>query len=137
MRMWVSRRQFAKFTSATLLTLAIALPSFAQITPTSPEERARATEAQMTDDERFGMIHGLMVFVLKLTGGSVSQEREKRVPASIPQTAGWAKGVPRLGVPDLVETDATLGIGNPLGGRKGDTTTALPSGQALGATFNP
>ena len=35
------------------------------------------------------------------------------------------KGVARLGVPDLVMTDAGLDVGNPLGGRKGDTATAL------------
>lgn len=88
----------------------------------------------MTDDERFGLIHSLMVFVLK---PDFSQERDPRVPADVPQTAGWVKGVPRLGVPDLVETDAGLGITNPLGRRKGDTATALPSAQALAATFNP
>jgi beta-glucosidase len=100
----------------------------------SPKERARATEQQMTDDERFGLVHSLMVFVLDR---DFSQHRDPRVPASVPQIAGWVKGVPRLGVPDLLLTDASLGITNPAGGRKGDTATALPSGQALGATFNP
>src|SRR5262245_29454394 len=104
--------------------------------PTSAaiEARARQTEQKMTDDERFGLIHSLMVFVLK---PDFSSERDKRVPASVPQIAGWVKGVPRLGVPDLLLTDAGLGIANPGGGRKGDTATALPSAQALAATFNP
>jgi len=100
----------------------------------SPEDRAKATEAQMTDDERFGLVHSLMVFVLK---PDFSQERDKRVPESVPQIAGWVKGVPRFGVPDLLLTDAGLGITNPLGGRKGDQATALPSAQMLAATFNP
>lgn len=99
-----------------------------------PEERARRTEAQMTDDERFALIHSLMVVVLK---PDFSQQRDARVPASVPQIAGWVQGVPRLGVPDLLLTDAGLGITNPAGGRKGDQATALPSAQALGATFNP
>jgi beta-glucosidase len=40
-------------------------------------------------------------------------------------------------VPDLLLTDAGLGITNPAGGRKGDTATALPSAQALATTFSP
>jgi beta-glucosidase len=100
----------------------------------SIEARARTTEQKMTDDERFGLIHSLMVFVLS---HDFSQKRDKRVPPQVPQIAGWVKGVPRLGVPDLLLTDAGLGIANPGGGRKGDTATALPSAQALAATFNP
>src|SRR5690606_24291965 len=66
-----------------------------------------------------------------------SGARDARVPDGVPQTAGWVKGVPRLGIPDLLLTDAGLGIGNPGGGRPGDSATALPSAQALAATFNP
>ena len=98
------------------------------------EKRAIKIEQQMNDDERFDLIYSLMVYVLNK---DFSQKRESRVPLNIPQTAGWVKGVPRLGVPDLVETDAGLGITNPIGGRKGDHATALPSAQALAATFNP
>jgi beta-glucosidase len=100
----------------------------------SPDERARRTGAQMTDDERLGLLYSLMVYVLK---PDFSQARDPRVPENVPQIAGWVKGVPRLGVPDLLLTDAGLGITNPGGGRKGDTATALPSAQALAATFNP
>ena len=97
----------------------------------SPEVRARETEQLMTDDERFEMIYSLMPVVFP-TG-----QREPRVPEDVPQLAGWSKGVKRLGVPDLLQTDASLGIGNPSDGRRGDTATALPSGLALGSTFNP
>lgn len=99
-----------------------------------PPKGARATEARVTDDERFGLIHSLMVFVLE---PDFTQARDPRVPSHVPQIAGWVKGVPRLGAPDLLLTDAGLGITNPGGGRKGDTATALPSAQALAATFNP
>lgn len=98
------------------------------------ENRAIRIEQQMNDDERFDLIYSLMVYVLNK---DFSQKRDDRVPPNIPQTAGWVKGVPRSGVPDLVETDAGSGITNPLGGRKGDQATALPSAQALAATFNP
>ncbi|MES1022003.1 glycoside hydrolase family 3 C-terminal domain-containing protein [Gloeocapsa sp. BRSZ] len=87
----------------------------------------------MTDDERFGLIHSLMVVVFTGEGG----RRDPRVPKDVPQIAGWVKGVPRLGVPDLLLTDAGLGITNPQSGRQGDTATALPSAQMLAATFNP
>jgi beta-glucosidase len=99
----------------------------------SPEERARMAEQQMTDDERFGLIRSLMVVVFGRGGSG----REPRVPEGVPQIAGWVKGVPRLGVPDLLLTDAGSGITNPAHGRPGDEATALPSGQAVGATFNP
>lgn len=117
--------------SILLLALAFAAPTGALAQGASADERARATEAQMTDDERFGMIYSLMKIVFT-TG-----KPEPRVPADVPQMAGWVKGVSRLGVPDLLLTDAGLGIGNPGGGRKGDTATASPSGQLVGATFNP
>src|SRR5262245_39122624 len=99
------------------------------------ERRARETEEKMTDEERFGLIHSLMVFVLEAK--DFSQKRDPRVPEYVPQIAGWVKGVPRLGVPDLLLTDAGLGITNPFRARKDDVATALPSAQALAATFNP
>nr|WP_197747744.1 glycoside hydrolase family 3 C-terminal domain-containing protein [Acinetobacter sp. Marseille-Q1620] len=88
----------------------------------------------MTDEERFGLIQSLMVMVLK---PDFSSERDARIPENIPQIAGWVKGVPRLGIPDLLLTDAGMGITNPGSGRKGDQATAFPSAQALAATFNP
>jgi beta-glucosidase len=97
-----------------------------------PDQRARDTEAQMTDEERLGLIYSLMPFIA--TEGNA---RDPRVPDSIPRTAGWTRGVPRLGIPDIVSTDASLGVTNPGGGRPGDTATAMPAGLALGATFNP
>jgi beta-glucosidase len=99
------------------------------------EERARATEEQMSDDERFGLIRNLMVVNFKLG------KRDERVPPQVQQTAGWAPGVKRLGVPDLIMTDASLGITNPLNGRRNpdgsfDSGTALPAGLAMGASWN-
>jgi beta-glucosidase len=95
------------------------------------EVRARKTEERMTDAERLDMIYSLMPVVFS------ARQRDPRVPDDVPQLAGWSKGVRRLGVPDLLQTDASLGITNPNGGRHGDTATALPSGLALGSTFNP
>jgi beta-glucosidase len=113
-----------------LLSLGPVMPVMAQ--ESSVDARARETEQQMTDDERFSLVYSLMPVVFTAEGG----KRDPRVPAHVPQTAGWVKGVPRLGVPDLLLTDAGLGITNPQGGRPGDTATALPSAQALASTFN-
>lgn len=100
-------------------------------TAEEPADRwAHEIESQLTDDERFGLISSLMVVVF---GG----QREPRVPDDVPQCAGYVPGVPRLGVPSLLITDAGLGVTNPGGGRVGDTATALPAGLATGATFNP
>src|SRR5262245_45219883 len=123
----------ARLSLVPLIIGAVSTAAFAQ--GASPEARAIATEQKMTDDERFGMIYSLMVYVL--SAKDFSQKRDPRVPESVPQIAGWVKGVPRLGVPDLLLTDAGLGITNPFGARKGDSATALPSAQALAATFNP
>jgi beta-glucosidase len=118
---------------ALLILIGLAAPPAALAQESSVDARARETEQQMTDDERFGLIHSYMVVRFGPGGGA----REPRVPEHVPQIAGWVQGVPRLGVPDLLLTDAGLGITNPAGGRKGDQATALPSAQMLAATFNP
>jgi beta-glucosidase len=95
-----------------------------------PDTRARETEEQMTDDERFSLLVSVM-------GTSpVIPVREARIPEDVPMSAGYTPGVRRLGVPALLMSDASLGVTNP-GYREGDTATALPSAIALGASFDP
>jgi beta-glucosidase len=95
---------------------------------TSPDARAAATEAKMTDAERFRLLHGIMPITIPGL---------PPIPPELKSTAGYIQGVPRLGVPDIYETDASLGVTNPLQSRKGDVATALPSGLLLAATFSP
>jgi beta-glucosidase len=57
-------------------------------------------------------------------------------PAEAIPAAGYVPGVPRLGLPALFETDASLGIANPMDVRAGEFATALPSSLALAASFN-
>ena len=94
------------------------------------DERAREIETQMTDDERFSLIVGVM------GAGELWPRRDERIPPGVPMSAAFVPGIPRLGVPALLMSDAGLGVTNP-GYRPGDTATALPSGQALAASFNP
>lgn len=92
--------------------------------------RARETEEQMTDEERFSLL------ISVLGSNPVNPVRDKRIPEGVPMSAGYASGVPRVGVPALLMTDASLGVTNP-GYRPGDTATALPASLAVGASFNP
>ena len=96
----------------------------------SADARARAVEEQMTDDERFSLLVSVMGV------NDVVTVRDERIPEGVPMSAGYVPGVPRLGIPPLLMSDASLGVTNP-GYRKGDTATALPAGIALGASFNP
>ncbi|MDM4141424.1 MULTISPECIES: glycoside hydrolase family 3 protein [Mycobacterium] len=84
----------------------------------------------MTDDERFALLVSVM------GAGDMWPVRDERIPADAPMSAGYVPGVPRLGVPALLMSDAGLGVTNP-GYRPGDTATALPAGLALAATFDP
>lgn len=111
-------------------------PAGPGLAPAAAEAKAREVEAKMTDDERFSLIKNLMVVNFR------TKQRDDRVPAHIPQMAGWTPGIPRLGVPELVMTDASLGVTNPGNGRINpdgtpDSGTALPAGLLMGSTFNP
>jgi len=92
--------------------------------------RAREIETRMTDDERFTLLVGVM------GAGGLWPLRDERIPPGVPMSAGYVPGVPRLGVPALLMSDAGLGVTNP-GYRPGDTATALPAGLALAAGFDP
>ena len=111
-----------------MLSLFIPIPALAQ--ESRAGSRARETEQHMTDDERFSMLISVM------GKNAVIPVKDKRIPDGVPMSAGYTPGVPRLGVPALLMSDASLGITNP-GYRPGDTATALPAGIAMGSSFNP
>ena len=98
------------------------------------DDWAAKTEAQMTDDERFSLLHGFMPIPI---GPYADPEWQAKWPKDVIPGAGYVAGVPRLGIPSQRATDASLGVTNPFGIRKGDSATALPAGLALGASFNP
>jgi beta-glucosidase len=90
--------------------------------------RAAVTVAQMTMEEKFVLTHGIM----PLPGGGPKVD----IPADAVIGAGYIAGIPRLGIPSLRETDASLGVSYVMGMRK-DRATALPSGVAQAASWNP
>jgi beta-glucosidase len=117
-----------------LLLLAGTAPaaSFAQSAPPAwqdsklaPEARAAALVRAMTHAEKLQLIHGLF------------PPRAQPAPADMIPSAGYVPGIPRLGIPTLRESDASLGVANQVEQRKGDVATALPSGLATAATFDP
>lgn len=101
--------------------------------PLLPDERARRTEEQMTDDERFSMLISLLGPV-----SDIGVPRDPRIPEDVENTsAGYTPGVPRLGIPALQSSDASMGVTNP-GYRPDDKgATAFPALILAGSTFNP
>ncbi|MBP8258000.1 MAG: glycoside hydrolase family 3 protein, partial [Opitutaceae bacterium] len=89
----------------------------------SPDARAELVLTQMTQDEKIALVHGQMPVKLN------------PMPAGVIVSAGYVAGIPRLGIPELKQSDASLGVANAR--RKGDDATALPSGLALAATWSP
>lgn len=113
--------------SAVLLTSVHALSASAEPVA-DPDDRAMDTLARMTAEEKLAMLQGY-----------VPQTWPKeQFPTDIPKGAGYVPGVPRLGIPPLTESDASLGVAN-MGGlmRAGDEATAMPSSLAMASTFNP
>ncbi|KRA83963.1 beta-glucosidase [Altererythrobacter sp. Root672] len=94
----------------------------------SPEKRTELLLALMTLDEKVALLHGPM---------GMSFGPGPLPPGAI-GSAGYIAGNARLGIPALQESDASLGVTNPMLVRGAeDMSTALPSSLALAATFNP
>ncbi len=91
------------------------------------QARADATLAKMSADDKVILTHGIMP--LPFLPGA-------KIPSGAIFGAGYVAGIPRLGVPALTETDASLGVAW-VGGLRKDGATALPSGLAQAASWNP
>ena len=109
--------------------LAQAAAPAAAVSVADARTRADGLLAQMTQDEKLAMVHGYFPPMAERTPGAP-------VDQMIP-SAGYVPGVPRLGIPALRESDASLGVANQVEQRKGDVATALPSSLATAATFDP
>ena len=99
------------------------------------ERRAREVEEQLTDDERFSLVVSVLG---QVPGSDAAQTRHPLIPDDVVNmSAGYTPGVPRLGVPAIRSSDASMGVTNP-GYRPDDPgATAFPSLIALGASFDP
>jgi beta-glucosidase len=107
---------------------ATPLPATAQARDDDASVRAEATLRRMRPAEKTVLTHGIMPLPIG--------DNPPPVPAEAIPGAGYVPGIPRLGVPSLRETDASLGVSYVFGLRK-DGATALPSGLAMASTWNP
>jgi beta-glucosidase len=78
--------------------------------PTS-DQRADVLLRQMTQQEKLQLVHG--------------------AGATTRGAAGWVPGIPRVGIPDLLLADGSVGVGNQVG-----PATILPSSIASAATWD-
>lgn len=108
-----------------LIAMGLAAPAVAQ--NEEAWERAGETVAAMRDDEKTTLTIGIM----PADFGDDIEVPEDAIPA-----AGYIHGIERLGIPALLETDASLGVAW-AGGQRGDGATALPSGLAMASSWNP
>lgn len=136
-------RRMRRIVTATAIAVAMAsgacqpITGYVQSASTAPttemeraerERRATQTLAQMTQKEKLTLLQTILLARLPYA------EQPKDIAIGV----GYTPGVPRLGVPPLVESDASLGVAN-MGGfiRPKDGATALPSGMAMASTWNP
>jgi hypothetical protein len=98
-------------------------------TKLSPDKRTDLLLAAMTLDEKIAMLHGPMAMPFG---------PQYPMPKGAIGSAGFIPGNDRLGIPALQESDASLGVTNPMRVRGAeDVSTPLPSSLMLAATFNP
>src|SRR5450631_3318521 len=88
----------------------------------SPEERAELVLKQLTLDEKVALLHG--------NGMAHVPQWQMPLTHLANGGAGYVEGVPRLGIPPLVISDAGYGVRD--SGANGRYSTAMPS--SLGAT---
>ncbi|RYE00808.1 MAG: glycosyl hydrolase [Sphingomonadales bacterium] len=97
----------------------------------SPDARAALVLAQMTEDEKLTLVFGYF--------GTDFPPRNnfKAPPEARAGSAGYVPGIPRLGIPAQWQTDAGVGVATQGGAARKRERTALPSGLATTATWNP
>lgn len=103
----------------------------------SPEARAKAAVAAMTLDEKLRLIFGYsdqaMTDLAKVPDEIVAPDLKTYVVThQVKGSAGFVPGIPRLGIPDQTQTDASMGVRNSF-----IPSTALPSSLATAASFDP
>ena len=114
--------------AAAMLSLTVSAREGSVDPLAAAEPRAEATVKRMRPDEKTVLTHSIMPIDHKNTG--------VKFPEDAVFGAGYIPAIPRLGIPTLRATDASLGVSWVGGGRK-DGATALPSAVAQAASWNP
>lgn len=96
----------------------------------SADERAASMVALMTLDEKLTLLEGYF--------GTDFPSARFEAPADARYgSAGYVPGIPRLGIPPQWQTDAGIGVATQGGAAEKRARTALPSGLATAATWDP
>ncbi|MEO5706113.1 MAG: beta-glucosidase [Alteraurantiacibacter sp.] len=129
----------SQLVGAAALALALAAPLAAQEstapvtlaaqTTGTPDERAATMLAQMTQDEKLGLLMGYF-------GESFGPNDYTMLAGARPGSAGYVPGIERLGIPGQWQTDAGIGVAVQGGAQFKRPRTALPSGIATAATWD-
>src|SRR5260221_3288776 len=94
----------------------------------SPTQRAKLAVKAMTEDEKLQLVFGYFA----------TDWQGKHPPAGVRYgSAGFVPGIPRLGITPQWETDAGVCVATQGGAAQKRERTALPSGLATAATWNP
>lgn len=96
----------------------------------SADRRAALVVARMTREEKLTLVFGYFGNEFPKNGFKVSPEARLG-------SAGYVPGIPRLGIPAQWQTDAGVGVATQGSSQKKRERTALPSGIATAATWNP
>src|SRR5688572_22984899 len=122
---------------AAALALASAVPAAAQqpVVPAaqtrgSPAERAAQMLAQMTLDEKLTLLKGYF-------GTDFPPARFEAPEEARAGSAGYVPGIARLGIPSQWQADAGIGVATQGGAPEKRARTALPSGLATAASWDP
>jgi beta-glucosidase len=95
-----------------------------------PERRAELAVAQMTREEKQGLVFAYF-------GTDAPWKKFTASPQARAGSAGYVPGIERLGIPPQWSTDAGLGVATQGGAREKRERTALPSGLASAASWDP
>jgi len=95
------------------------------------DRRADLVLGQMTRDEKLSLVFGYFAT-------DFPPRDNYRAPAEgRAGSAGYVPGIPRLGIPPQWETDAGVGVATQGGAAQKRERTALPSGMAITASWDP
>ncbi|MEO8018888.1 MAG: beta-glucosidase [Pseudomonadota bacterium] len=94
------------------------------------DKRAELVAAQLTREEKQGL-----VFAFFAT--DAPWKKFAAAPEARAGSAGYVPGIPRLGIPPQWETDAGIGVATQGGASSKRERTALPSGLATAASWDP
>src|SRR6187397_1599307 len=96
----------------------------------SPSERAAQVLAQMTLDEKLTLLKGYF-------GTDFPSARFEAPDEARAGSAGYVPGIARLGIPAQWQADGGIGVATQGGAPEKRARTALPSGLAVAASWDP